>query len=82
MELYSTFDNNFLFSWLRKADQETVLEWNELSVMLKDYMADDAYASYLSLELVVQFWRNLVASFPEVQLCSVFGIVMLEYGGY
>lgn len=66
VELYSTFDSQFLFKWLRKSSRNTLLEWDELSRKLQPYMGDDAYASHLSLELVAQFWRKLVNGFPEV----------------
>lgn len=65
-ELYSTFDAKFIYLWLRNANTDMLLDWEELSDRLADFMSDDSFTSYLSLELVAEFWRKLVDGFPEL----------------
>lgn len=66
IELYKSFDKKFLFSWLKCADKATLLEFDRMSITLRDYIGDDSYLSFLSLETAARFWRKMVKSFPEV----------------
>lgn len=45
---------------------EKLLDWDKLTDMLKDFMADQSETSYLSMERVAKFWRKLVERFPEL----------------
>ncbi|GMH36070.1 hypothetical protein BSKO_03938 [Bryopsis sp. KO-2023] len=66
LELYDTFQPEYLYSWLKDADQETLMDFDKLSVMLQPYLSEDSYSSYLSQEIVARFWRKFVSSFPEI----------------
>lgn len=67
LELYKSFKKEFLYDWLKNADKHTLLEFDRMSVMLRNYLGDDSYLSFLSLETVARFWRKLVKGFPEVR---------------
>ncbi|GMH43963.1 hypothetical protein BSKO_11897 [Bryopsis sp. KO-2023] len=64
-ELYYTFDTRFVHRALSRRP-ELMRDWNDLSVMLQDYMSNQSETSYLSLEPVARFWRMLVERFPEL----------------
>lgn len=77
-ELLETFKPNFIYNTLRKKP-EFVKEWNRLTNLLKDFMADKSDTSYLSMEPVAKFWRKLVDHFPElVDFLAVADAVTLE----
>ncbi|CAD7705209.1 unnamed protein product [Ostreobium quekettii] len=65
-ELYDTFKAGFIYRALKNADAELLMDWEELSQMLADWMSNDSFTSYLSLEVVARFWRKLVGGFPEI----------------
>ena len=64
-ELLGTFDPHFVYTALTRAP-EKLAEWDKLTDMLKDFMADQSETSYLSMERVAKFWRKLVERFPEL----------------
>lgn len=65
-ELYGCLDPNYLYHWLKNADNATLLDFDKLSIMMCPFLSEDSHTSYLSQEMVAKFWRKLVASFPEV----------------
>lgn len=65
-ELYGCFDPDYLYQWLKSADEDMLLDFDKLSIMLSPYLSEDSYSSYLSQEIVARFWRKLVDGFPEV----------------
>ncbi|GMH43897.1 hypothetical protein BSKO_11831 [Bryopsis sp. KO-2023] len=66
VELYNSFNKDFLYHWLKNADEATLLEFDRMSVVLRDYLGDDSYLSFLSMEIVARFWRKMVKAFPEI----------------
>lgn len=65
-ELYGCLSPDYLYQWLKDADQETLMDFDKLSIMLSPYLSEDSYSSFLSQEIVARFWRKLVDGFPEV----------------
>ena len=65
LELLDTFEPGFIYRCLKK-NPEHIENWDRLTDMLKDYMADDSDTSYLSTDPVAKFWRRLVDRFPEL----------------
>lgn len=64
-ELLQTFQPEFLYRALN-GWEEGLQDWDRLTDKLKLYMSDGSETSYLSTDNIAQFWRRLVAKFPEL----------------
>ena len=64
-ELLDTFKPAFVYRCLQK-NPEHIKNWDRLTDMLKDYVADNSETSYLSTDPVARFWRRLVDQFPQL----------------
>lgn len=64
-ELLETFKPGFVYKCM-KNHPEMIKDWDTLTDMLKDYMSDQSDTSYLSVDPIAKFWRQLVDRFPEL----------------